>query len=241
MKSSIFLLLFLFLNFQSQASFFTEANEAYQNKDFPKAIDLYQESLQNAQSLAQHFNLANAYYENKDYAHSILHYNKALTFAPNNPDVLKNLSLAKEALHIKPQKTHFLERLINVLSPYAWSIIFITSLSLGLIFFILSLFFLNKAWLQIPLWASVILLVISLSLHFYFSNKLKSGIVLANNATLRISATSTSPVISQIPEGTTIKVIKVRDNLHQWSFVKNISNGQEGWLNNNDFGLIWYP
>ncbi len=236
----LLLFLFLLLSFiHSKASTFDEANEAYHNKDFSTAIGLYKESLINSQSLQQHYNLANAYFENKDFPHAILHYQKALTFAPHNQDILKNLDLANQAINITSSPPNGLQIFINLLSAYIYDYIFIISLILATLLFILSLFLSNKLWIQLPFWGCVFLIIICIALHFSYSNKRTEGIVLTNNAPLRISATSTSPFIAQLPAGSTIKVINKKHKLPNWTFVKSAFNNQEGWLNKQDFSLIW--
>lgn len=237
MKTFLFFLLSSFSSILLQASTFTEANEAYQNKDYPQAIKLYQESLQDSQSLEQHYNLANAYYENMEYPLSVLHYQKALLFSPNNPDILQNLQLAYEALHLKNPSHSILDSYLNILSPYTWSWIYIFALSLAFLLFILSLYK-RKIWIRFPLWICIFLVILSLGLHIFYYNKLNSGIVLSDNAALRVSATSTSPLITQLPQGSSIKVLKTKHQLPQWSFIRS-GNKQEGWMNNEDFGLIW--
>lgn len=219
------------------ASPFEDANEAYQNKDFPRAIELYKESLHNSQSLEQHYNLANAYFENQDYAHAILHYHRALTFSPRNPETLKNLDRANEALNIHPPKPSFIDKFANLFSAYTWSWIYIISLILALLSFLFTLFSSKKLRFQVPFWICIFALIICIGLQFFFYNKSKAGIILTNNAPLRISATSTSPLITELPQGSTIKVLKTKANVPQWSFVKS-SKTQEGWLNNDDFKLI---
>lgn len=220
------------------ASSFQQANEAYQNKDFPQAIKLYKESLQAFQSLEQHYNLANAYFENKEYAPALLHYQKALIFAPQNPDILRNLNLANEALNIHPKKPSVIEIFAHLLPAHTWSWIYIGALSLALILLILSLFLSKKLWIQFPFWTFTSLIITCLALHFFYHNKLQSALVLTDNAPLRISATSTSPSITQLPQGSPIKVIKTNHNSPQWTFAKTNKN-QEGWLSKEDFNLIW--
>lgn len=235
----ILLLSFLLLPLQSNASAFNEANDAYHNKDFAQAIQLYKESLINSHSLEQHYNLANAYFENKDYPHAILHYQKALTFAPHNPDILKNLDSANQALKIVTKQPSSLEVFTNLLSSYTWGYLFIISLILATGLFVLSLFLANRLWIQFPFWISIFLIILCLVVHFSYSNKLRSGIVLSHNAPLRISATSKSPSIAQLPEGSSIKVMSKKHKLPNWTFVKSTSKNQEGWLNKQDFSLIW--
>jgi tetratricopeptide (TPR) repeat protein len=235
---SILLLSLLPINLQA-LSIFTQANEAYQNQDFPQAIKLYKESLNDFQSLEQHFNLANAYYENKDYAHAILHYEKALIFSPRNLEILKNLNLANAALNIHPSHPSILKIFAHFLSANSWSYLFIAASLLGLLLFALSLFFLpNNAFIKIPLWTCIVIIAICLVLHTFYSQKLNSGIILVDDTPLRISPTSSSPTTTLLFPGSKIQITKAKQPTSGWALIKTLNN-QEGWIDTEDFSFIW--
>lgn len=226
------------INLQASLTF-TQANEAYQKKDFTQAIKLYKESLTHSQSLEQHFNLANAYYETQDYGNAILHYKKAFIFNPHNSDILKNLDLVNNALKIDTSKISIFQSLANLLTANNWSRLFISSIILGLFLFATSLFILpNNFMVKILLSICILLITTCTVLHFFYSHALTSGIVLINEAPLRVSPTSTSPTTALLPVGSEIHIIHAKHPAIDWPFIKTLNN-QEGWMNSEDFGFIW--
>lgn len=239
MKSILFTLLLTLLPFSLQGlSSFTQANEAYQNKDFSKAIKLYKESLVASQSLEQHLNIANAYYENKDYGHAILHYEKALIFDPHSSIILKNLGLVNEALKINTSQTSIFENFAQLLPANTWFWILITSLVSSLLLFI---FFLvmnsNKFLIIISLSIGAFIIAICLILHNFYSHELNIGIILTSDTQLRVSPTSASPHIALLSAGSKIQLTKAKQSIPGWVFI-TLKN-QEGWVNSESFGLIW--
>jgi tetratricopeptide (TPR) repeat protein len=97
MKAKMYLLIILFssLAFSQPNQTFNEANEAYADDEFEKAIELYSRVLnQGLISPELYFNLGNAYYKQNDLANAIYHYEKALQLRPNDKDVLENLEIA---------------------------------------------------------------------------------------------------------------------------------------------------
>ena len=103
----IVLLTTLIGNAQNEA-LFNRATDAYNNGDFQKAIEYYNEILDNGQhSAALYFNLGNAYYKLNQIAPSIYNYEKALILSPNDPEIKNNLSYARnmtlDAIEVIPE------------------------------------------------------------------------------------------------------------------------------------------
>lgn len=237
------LLLIFSLNFLPITSEATPAfvlgNEAYQNKNFPQAISLYQESLEASQSFAQHFNLGNAYYENKEYGPAILHYEKALTIEPHNPEVLQNLQKSYETLQIHPEKSGNFEPFFHIFSAYTWSWISIILVLTGFTAFCLLLF--NNSinpLTRITLWICVPLSMLLVGINIFFANQTQWGVILKNEAPLRVSPTNSSPITTSLHEGTKAKLIKSKKSGDNFVLIKT-PNNKEGWISKNDFKLIW--
>ena len=91
----IVLLLSLLGNAQNEA-LFNRATDAYNDGDYPKAIEYYTGILENGQHSAElYFNLGNAYYKLNQIAPSIYNYEKALLLSPNDPEIKNNLAYAQ--------------------------------------------------------------------------------------------------------------------------------------------------
>jgi len=94
----VILLFFLPILMFGQTSF-DKANEFYQNENYQKAIDSYEEILKSGQhSVELYFNLGNAYYKLNKIAPAIYNYEKALLLEPNNSDVKNNLNFAQNMM-----------------------------------------------------------------------------------------------------------------------------------------------
>lgn len=74
----------------------TEADNAYQQKDYPRAVNLYERFLrEHPASASAHYNLGNCYYRLQNYPQAVLHYERALKYNPADDDARFNLSLVR--------------------------------------------------------------------------------------------------------------------------------------------------
>jgi tetratricopeptide (TPR) repeat protein len=74
---------------------FENANEAYADDQYPKAVQLYTSLLDDGLVSGElYFNLGNAYFKQSDLANAIFHYEKALQLNPADQEVRENLEIA---------------------------------------------------------------------------------------------------------------------------------------------------
>ena len=74
-----------------------QANQAYEQGDYKKAIEQYLQLLKQGHSSdAIHFNLGNAYFRLNQFGQAIFHFRKGLVLAPRDPDIKYNLAFARE-------------------------------------------------------------------------------------------------------------------------------------------------
>lgn len=84
---------------------FVQANEAYANADYQKAIDLYQAVIQSGQPTGSlYFNLGNCFYRLDKVGWAILYYERAMRYIPDDPDLLFNLKHARSQVEDQPEK-----------------------------------------------------------------------------------------------------------------------------------------
>ena len=125
------ILLFLLLinpAFSQEASSFEQANVYYQNKDYIKAIELYDSSLaQGVESAALYYNLGNAHFKINNIPAAILNFERAKKLIPNDEDILFNLKIANLRIvdKIEPLPGMFYNRwweeLVRLNSSTGWS------------------------------------------------------------------------------------------------------------------------
>ena len=93
-----------------------EATKMYQEGDYQKAIDLYNEMLSDdMESATVYYNLGNCYYKQGEIAKAILNYERALLLHPGDNDIKYNLTMAQKATvdNIKVLPELFLVRWYN--------------------------------------------------------------------------------------------------------------------------------
>ena len=93
-----------------------EATKMYQEGDYQKAIDLYNEMLSDdLESATVYYNLGNCYYKQGEIAKAILNYERALLLHPGDNDIKYNLTMAQKATvdNIKVLPELFLVRWYN--------------------------------------------------------------------------------------------------------------------------------
>ncbi len=217
---------------------FTLGNEAYQNRDFQQAINLYKESLKTTQSFSQYFNLGNAYYENKEYGQAILAYERALTIKPGDAEALGNLKKTYEVLQISPERVGSIEFLARMFSANTWTCIAIIVILIGLIAFCFQLYTsVGNGVVKTIMWSCMVLSVLLIGINVFYVSQARWGIVFKNEAKLRISPTNASPAMTLLPEGTRAKVIKTKETVEGFVLIKTLDN-KEGWMSMEDFELI---
>ena len=93
------LLSFFILNGQTLEEQMQTANDAFQAKNYAKAIETYEALLAaDAHSYVLYYNLGNSYYRSGEIGRAILNYERAQLYQPNDPDVQHNLMVARQQL-----------------------------------------------------------------------------------------------------------------------------------------------
>ena len=86
----------VFVQAQSSEELFSQGNKLYQEGEYSKAIDIYDEiEAKNIESADLYFNIGNCYYKMNKVAPSIYYFEKALKLDPTHSDAAFNLEFAK--------------------------------------------------------------------------------------------------------------------------------------------------
>ena len=103
---------------------FVQANEAYANGNYQKAIELYHAVIQEGQPTGSlYFNLGNCHYRLDQIGLAILNYERAMRYIPDDPDLLFNLKHARSQVEDQPEKKTSLP-LISTLNQFNLSELF---------------------------------------------------------------------------------------------------------------------
>jgi hypothetical protein len=113
----------------AQDEIVARANQAYQDGDWPTAIEAY-EAVREAgfNSAGLEYNLGNAWFKSGSLGRAILHWERALALEPGDPDAEANLALARSltADAVEPLPTFWLFAAVSwwvELLPRAWLLI----------------------------------------------------------------------------------------------------------------------
>ena len=241
MKLKLFSFLFFF-NYtfgQSPSVVFENANTAYNNAKYEKAVSLYKEILdQGEHSAALYYNLANCYYRLNNVGESVFYYEKAQLLNPNDQDIKVNAAFAQnmaiDAVELlpQPQLTRMKNSFFNSFSTEGWAV-------LGVILaWFCALFTGLYLWNKAPVLKrtffilsilSSLLLISSISISFMKSSTEESttyGILFSEKIDVWAEPNSRSEVLFLLHEGTKVQLL---DALQEWQKIK-IANGSEGWI-----------
>ena len=224
-----------------------EATKMYQEGNYQKAIDLYNEILaDDMESASVYYNLGNCYYKLGEIALSILNYERALLLNPGDKDAKYNLKLAQQATvdNIKVLPELFLVRWYNAfvtaftadLWAYISVALFIGFLIMAALFFYATSVSLKKSWFTV----GVILLLMSIMTIFFASKQYHrmtnrdSGIIMTPSVVVRGAPDSSGTELFVVHEGLKVQVL---GSLGEWYNVR-LADGNEGWVTKADLEKI---
>ncbi|MGL1932138.1 MAG: tetratricopeptide repeat protein [Desulfotalea sp.] len=234
MKKFLFIILFLLppLTF---ASNFNDANKAFKDGQYDKAIPLYQDILEeNGYSVAVLYNLANSYSKTGDIGRAVLYYQKAKYIDPSNGDITKNLQLLRENAGLYNQEENKYLAIISQLNVSSWAFI-----SLFCLIAITLLLFINRLLpkFKFVTRASIPVLIVAMTLSAFSSwNQYKNwqALVLIDDQDLKISPFDKSESKGILKAGRLVYENKKYDN---YIYVKD-ETGRKGWLENTNIESI---
>jgi len=243
-------ILFLFLGFLLSAqgeTLFNKANEAYNTRDYDKAIENYLKVLENGQHSSElYFNLGNAYYKLNLVAPSIYYYEKALLLKPDDSEIKNNLAYAQnmtlDAIETMPETgiAKIYENVVGFLNFEQWGYTAIVLIFLFVILYIAFYYFTNTRQKRIAFVTSLVSLVIALvSLVFAFLKFAdfqanQPAIVFANEVIVKSEPNERSQLLFTLHEGTKLNVL---EELEGYKKIQ-IADGQTGWLSSESIKIL---
>lgn len=240
-----FLFIFLFHTaFASQAEdLMKKANDFYQNKNYKKAIESYQELVSDGyEGLSLFYNLGNAYYRTDKIGLAIANYERALKISPGDEDVRHNLVLANARTidNIETLPKFFLfqwwESTLALFSVKGWTYLsyafyILVLISIGIYFFtkkpdVQRYSFFGGLIVVVFFILSAILLAVNLNRDL----NIKQGIVVQQAVSVKLSPDEKSNDAFVIHEG--LKV-QIEDKVDNWIKIR-LHDGKVGWLPESD-------
>ncbi|MCF8332239.1 MAG: tetratricopeptide repeat protein [Bacteroidales bacterium] len=226
-------------NAQTPQMLIKEANQAYKDENYNKAITLYDSVINSGMHSAKlYYNLGNAYFKANDLAPAILYYERAKKLKPFNERISHNLEFAqqlqKDEIESLPVMFYvrWWQKLTNLFSLNSWSLLslfLILTACLFWAFFIASnTITRRRRFFWISLFISVLfLLTLTITLRNYHNIKHeKAAIVFQSVITGKSSPDRDSKDLFVIHEGLKVHVL---NKIGDWYEIK-LPDGTVGWL-----------
>lgn len=243
-----FIVLFFTLGlFAQNEALFNRATTVYNEGDYNKAIEYYEQILENGKhSSALYFNLGNAYYKLNKIGPSIYYYEKALLLNPNDGEVLNNLRYAQnmrlDAIDTMPKT--LAERLYEATVSRAtfdgWAYMATLFVILFVICYLAYYFFKEAHKKRIAFISSMSFMILGVCalvfgyLQYQKFNRDNPAIIFSKEVRVLSEPNKRSQEVFALHEGTKVNVL---DSLDTWRKVR-ISDGQTGWLSSEDLKLL---
>lgn len=249
MKKAFYILIFLLssISMAQNENLFEQGNALYNDGNYTEAIEKYQAILKRGKHSAElYFNLGNSYYKLNNIAPSIYYYEKALQLAPNDKDILNNISFARnmtiDVVDTIPEVgfSKLINNITNMMSFDAWSIMAVGLVILFVILF-LSYYFsyisTKKRIAFVISLASIVLACTSLSFAYHKYNLEKNdkpAIVFAKESQIKSEPNLRSSEAFKLHEGTKVQIL---DTVNNWKRIK-LDDGKTGWIVSEDIKAL---
>ena len=252
---TVWLALGLLLAFSSYADerfpkareWFESGNSYYSKGDYRHAIDCYERVVGTGfVNEAVYYNLANAFFKNNEIGKAILLYEKAAQLAPNDPEIVGNLAMARGRIADKVE-TAYQSLWVSQLNRL-WHFVSLdteTALALGLYLpanVLFSVYVLarkeriRRYAFRTSLALGLLFLIVGASnaLRIYEARSTRDAIILVEKVDVLSGPGTENPTLFSIHEG--LKV-RVQHELGEWLLI-SLDNGWSGWVQKGALGII---
>lgn len=232
---------------EANPSMKAEADSAYINGNYQRAIALYDSLLAIGRSADLYYNLGNSYYRIDDITHAVLCYERAHLLAPADEDINFNLQMARSKTidKIVPESSPFYitwyRSFVNMASIDSWAYIALISLALAVVLALLYLFS-EPVWIRkIGFFGAIV------TIFFFFVANLmaweqknilthhKGAIIMESAVPIKSTPAQNGTDLFILHEGT--KVMIVDDSMREWKEVR-LADGKKGWLETKQIEMI---
>lgn len=253
MRKNIIILILLLFSVNGYAnqdlqSIKAEADSAYVDENYDRAVELYlQLAQENAKDAHLCYNLGCAYYRLDSIAKSILWFERAALIEPDDDEIAYNLDMVRTKTigRFIPLHEMFFARVyrsvVNTFSSYKWA-------CLGISFFVIFLFalglylFTSRMVLRkTGFFSAVLFVVLTILANVFAYQQLKyaessmKGVIMDTSVTVKSTPSESGNDLFVIHEGTCVEIQD--DSMKEWAQVR-LSDGKMGWIEKKTFERI---
>lgn len=224
-----------------------EANTAYINAEYDKAIALYDSIAAEGYVGAKlYYNLGNAYYKEGRLGKAILNYNRALRYDPSDSDTRHNLNVANARIKDKIEAVpefffkSWVRKWKRSLNSNIWAVVSLATLALTLSCILLYLLSRRMVLRKTGFYGAIAALLLTVIAFSFSANQkrrmLKSteAVVMSSAASVKSSPDNSSKDIFIVHEGTKVRI---HSSLNQWIEI-TIADGKKGWMHESSIEVI---
>ena len=243
----LFAIYYLLFSTSANAQSKADADSAYVQGNYQKAIELYSELLKEGQSADVYYNLGNAYYRSEEITQAILAYERALLLSPGDADIRFNLQLARTKTIDKmvPQSEFFAvtwyRSLVNQMSVDGWAYTSLALLVLTIVLVLLYLFA-SPVWLRkVGFFGGLLALLFFLLANLFAwqqkqtLNHRDGAIIIQSAVPVKSTPATSGTDLFILHEGT--KVIVTDDTMQDWKEIR-MPDGKVGWVETAQIEII---
>ena len=247
MKRGILLILFSFLFLPLLAEYdISKGNNAYQNQEYEKAKEYYEEFVQEGvKNFNLFYNLGNTYFKLENYGLARLFYEKALKFSPLDTDLLFNIELLQARLQDKEDKNesflqHIFKKIYYFFSVNLLAIFVLICFILILLAIVLLILMekpttkkIVKVFMVIISMLFMIFLVLTIFRLYEFYNE-NFAVIIDETVFAYSGPNSDFQQVFTIHEGLKVRIEKFDKD---WLLIK-LHSGNGGWIERNSLSII---
>jgi tetratricopeptide (TPR) repeat protein len=224
-----------------------EADSAYAQGNYQRAISCYEALLKEGKHADVYYNLGNAYYRIEDFTHAILNYERALLLSPADGDVKFNLQMARSKTvdKIVPESEMFFvtwyHSLVNLNSVDGWARLALITLALAIVL-ALAYLFSSPLWMRkVGFYGAVLMVVVFLVSNLFayqqksYISERRGAIIMSSAVSIKSTPAENGTDLFVLHEGT--KVVITDSSMDDWKEIR-VADGKRGWIETSKIEMI---